>query len=310
MDDTARRILADMLIEAGNSYGEYLQMRLEVTALDRAGNQIAAQKLLSRAESLFLKESRRWLPPLARKHRAALAFDGSGTLMRGLVFKKLEDFRRYVRSGGQTEFTARRLSKLNLVELRLTSSDVMGLAQWTTLTELDLSHNPIGDTGAIALAQSRSLTILKLTNCHIENSGIAALARSEHLRELDLSSHRLSQVYGNGEWDTAPFRTNRNLVRLNLSGTLLAPEVLNHIAQIPTLAHLDLADCGLTHTDLTPLVSTNIQSLNLSSNSLSSQVKVLAKMPVLERLDLSRNYGIGDREARALMKIPSLNVTF
>src|SRR5262249_18279651 len=91
------------------------------------------------------------------------------------------------------------------------------------LRTLDLSDNPIGDTGARHLARwpgLASVRVLRLSGCGLTAVGAAALADSEHLQNL-------TQLY---------------LQRNEIRGAGVAALLRNTVPWLDRLAHLDL--CG------------------------------------------------------------------
>ena len=93
-----------------------------------------------------------------------------------------------------------KLKMLNLQDCHISSEDAMelvaGLGKNTTLTNLNLSHNPIGEhvkgvTAVAKLLEVHSLTQLVLRDCHISGQGArelaAALCKNSTLKHLNLN---------------------------------------------------------------------------------------------------------------------------
>ena len=167
-----------------------------------------------------------------------------------------------------------------------------------TLTNLDLSSNGIGDSGAASLSQAlainSSLTSLDLSSNGIGDSGAAslsqALAINSSLTSLDLSS--------NGIGDSGAASLSQALA-INSSLTSL------------DLSSNGIGDSGAASLSQALAINSFLTSVDLSSNAIrdsgaASLSQALVSNSSLTSLDLSSN-GIGDSGAASLSQVLAIN---
>jgi len=192
------------------------------------------------------------------------------------------------------------LGVFDLVEIR---------ARLPHLEILDLSSNPIRDTGAAALANFISHTNLKqlvLYHSHITDDGAIVLADA-------LSSSALQKFYFGGDLtDTgiaALFYASKTLKSFDLRNDSISDEGIDALAfalQNTTLEKLHLS-VGLTDVHMErliePFATTRIRHIDLSFNPLGDGIVFLAESLCLNdfiyMINLSHTH-CGDAGARAL----------
>ncbi|CAH3103680.1 unnamed protein product, partial [Porites lobata] len=196
----------------------------------------------------------------------------------------------------------------------------------SSLTNLDLSYNSIGDSGAASLSQAlavnSSLTNLDLTGNDIGCSGAAplsqALAVNSSLTNLDL--HGNSIGYSGAASLSQALAVNSSLTNLNLSGNRIgdsgAASLSQALAVNSSLTNLDLHGNSIGYSGAASLsqalaVNSSLTNLNLSYNSIGdsgavSLSQALAVNSSLTNLDLWRN-SIGDSGAASLSQALAFN---
>jgi PAS domain S-box-containing protein len=158
-------------------------------------------------------------------------------------------------------------SNLTLTELQAL---LQALEKNTYVTTLNVSGNPIGDTGAQLLAApALAFTSLVANECKITDA--KALAENTRFTSLMLASNEISGV------GLTPFADNKTLKRLSLAGNNLTDQDAEVLAN-----------------------NTGLSSLILSHNNIGVKgAQGLAKNTTLETLDLSYNM-VGSEGAVAL----------
>ena len=196
----------------------------------------------------------------------------------------------------------------------------------SSLTNLDLSYNSIGDSGAASLSQAlavnSSLTNLSLNLNSIGDFGAAslsqALAVNSSLTNLDLSANSigdsgaasLSQALG----------VNSSLTNLDLSANSIGVFGTASLSQAPSvnssLTNLDLSaksigDSGAASLSQALAVNSSLPNLDLSANSIGDSVvaslsQALAVNSSVTNLYLSEN-SIGNSGAASLSQALAVN---
>ena len=200
------------------------------------------------------------------------------------------------------------------------------LAVNSSLTNLDLSKNSFGNSGASSLAQAlavnSSLTNLDLSKTRFGNSGAACLAQAlavnSSLTKLDLSENR----FGNsGAASLAQaLAVNSSLTKLDLSenrfGNSGAASLAQALAVNSSLTSLDLSENRFGNSGAASLaqalaVNSSLTNLNLRGNSIgdsgaASLSQALSVNSSLTNLDL-RGHSIGHSGAASLSQALAVN---
>ena len=200
------------------------------------------------------------------------------------------------------------------------------LAVNSSLTNLDLSKNSFGNSGASSLAQAlavnSSLTNLDLSKTRFGNSGAACLAQAlavnSSLTKLDLSENR----FGNsGAASLAQaLAVNSSLTNLDLSenrfGNSGAASLAQALAVNSSLTNLDLSwnsigDSGAVSLSQALAVNSSLTNLDLRGIRIGDSgatflSQALAVNSSLTNLDLSWN-SIGDSGAASLSQALAVN---
>ena len=156
----------------------------------------------------------------------------------------------------------------NGVSLRFRQIDCfMAAMQCSSLTELDMSHAGLGDSGMLALSsalhRNRTLQKLFLQNNGIANTGMMALMNSmaqgstaTDLRSLRLDCNRISDQ--GAAVATAALGGNQTLTELTLRQNLIGDDGAAAICRLLgcnwTLAHLDVRQNNFTQFGLDSLI--------------------------------------------------------
>ncbi|KAL9965567.1 hypothetical protein ACROYT_G029381 [Oculina patagonica] len=216
---------------------------------------------------------------------------------------------------------------------RITGADAVVLAEAlkgdSSLTELYLSRNIIGDHGATGLAEAlkknTSLTELYLSGNNIGDHGATGLAEAlqnnTSLTVLDLSVNNIGHHGATGLAEA--LQNNTSLTVLDLSGNNIGDHGATGLAEAlqnnTSLTVLDLSGNNIGHHGATGLAealqnNTSLTELDLSVNNIGDHgatglAEALKKNTSLTELDLSVN-NIGDHGAtglaEALQNITSL----
>ncbi|KAK3569696.1 hypothetical protein QTP86_002975 [Hemibagrus guttatus] len=218
-----------------------------------------------------------------------------------------------------------RLSECNLTERSCRALHTVLSSESSKLTEVDLSSNPLKDSGVKKLcaglkSPNCKLEILRVNNSRMTNEGCAALTSAlglnpSHLRELELSGNKLG---GSGMKELCGVLKNQqfNLLKLGLCKCSLTEDdctaVVSALGLNPShLKELDLSDNTLGDTgvkqlsDLLQNSHCTLEKLKLCKCSLTEDdctavVSALGLNPShLKELDLSDNT-IGDTGVKQL----------
>ena len=196
----------------------------------------------------------------------------------------------------------------------------------SSLTNLNLSHNSIGDTGAASLSQAltvnSSLTNLDLGSNSIGHTGAASLSQAltvnSSLTNLDLSWNSIGHT-GAASLSQA-LTVNSSLTNLDLSknciGLTGAAFLSRALSVNSSLTNLDLSWNSIGHTGAASLsqaltVNSFLTNLNLRANSMGhpgaeSLSQALKVNSSLTNLDLKEN-SIGDIGAESLFQALTVN---
>lgn len=201
----------------------------------------------------------------------------------------------------------------SLEKCNITDRECISLSSWittnTSLTDLDLSNNKIGDTGATAigtlLTTNSTLIIIQLWYNMIGDDGAVALGCSlknnNSLIRLHLEGNKIGDIGVKTIADA--LHKNSTLKRLRVDrnnvGDLGAEALANALKHNSSLNHINLernciTDIGATSIADAVLSNTTITKLSLFKNKLSdiSGVKfltVIRKQPSLTQLSLAGN---------------------
>lgn len=232
----------------------------------------------------------------------------------------------------------RGLKRLRFLALQGTQLSDSGLADLTTLTELqsiDLSRcDQVTEAGLKQLPRLKSLRSLHLGNCDkLSDAGLKHLALIAGLRSLDLAGNSMDFAAGMKELTKLP-----DLQNLDLSVTELDDEALKELGRSRGLRSLHLSSCkkatDKAFANLGQL--RELQELTLDETLVGDEtLKQLGTLPKLRFLDLEgcENVGdagleglagakslerlyltgckrVGDAGVKALAKLPRLSVLF
>ena len=198
----------------------------------------------------------------------------------------------------------------------------------SSLTNLDLSDNTVGDSGAVSLSQAlavnSSLTNLDLTRNSIRDFGAASLSQAlsvnSSLTNLDLSGNDIG--YAGAASLSQALAVNSSLTHLNLRGNCIgfsgAASLSQSLAVNSSLTNLylgwnNIGDSGAVSLSQALADNSTLTNLDLSVNSIGdsgavSLSQALAANSTLTNLDLSIN-SIGDSGAVSLSQALAVNST-
>jgi Leucine-rich repeat (LRR) protein len=181
---------------------------------------------------------------------------------------------------------------LNLTTLYLDSNFINGtLPSWLfslpSLVRLGLGDNQL--SGEIGEFKSNSLEYLYLSGNMLHGSIPRSISKLVNLTQLYLSSNNLSIML-----ESASFSKLQKLEVLDFSYNNLFVSINNNVTYtMPNLSSLSLSSCNISEFPLFLRTATNLQSLDLSNNSLHGQVpRWLGDVgrDSLGFLDLSHNF--------------------
>ena len=198
----------------------------------------------------------------------------------------------------------------------------------STLTELYLYDNAIGDQGATGLAEAlkvnSTLTVLESHLNEIGDQGATSLAealkRNSSLTKLDLSFNGIGDQGATGLAEA--LKVNSTLTELHLSGNVIGDQGATGLAEAlkvnSTLTELYLYDNGIGDQGATGLaealkVNSTLTELSLDGNGIGDQgatglAEALKVNSTLTELYLYGN-GIGDQGATGLAEALKVNST-
>ena len=187
-----------------------------------------------------------------------------------------------------------RLRALSLLDTPVTDADMNALSGLTELRALNLMATQVRGP---FLGQFRGLTklqTLNLQNCELTDAGLEGITELTSLRSLDLSHTGITDIA------LASFQTLRRaesesgrpimeLASLNLQGTKIEGQGLEHLGGLPRLKALSLSGCMVTDEGLAGLAPvTGLRSLNLSNTRITDKALVhLRTLRQLRSLSLS-----------------------
>ena len=225
------------------------------------------------------------------------------------------------------------LHSLSLQDQKLSVANVHVLSnslKWnTTVTELNLSGNNIGDAGASGLADllksNKILTKLKLSQNAIGEAGALQLAAglkqgNTPLTVLDLADNNIGDVGATCLADG--LTTNKTLREFNLShnsigdvgATCLFDALkVNTILTLFNLSHNNIGDGGATYFSVPLTINTTLTLFSLSHNDIGDAgatclADALTTNKTLAEFNLSHN-NIGDVGATCLSEALKVNTT-
>ncbi|CAF3972958.1 unnamed protein product [Adineta steineri] len=213
--------------------------------------------------------------------------------------------------------------------MKLTDADMEIVAYYllkdnTTLTELNLCWNQVGDRGAKYLSKglqnNKTLTTLNLLNNQIGDKGAQylgeALQKNKTLTKLELYENQIGDE--GAQYLGEALQKNTTLTKLDLSYNRIRAEGAKNLGKALTLTTLILSSNqieaqGAKHLGEGLQNNTKLTSLNLSSNHIEAQGaknlgEALQKNRTLTQLDLSSNQ-IGDQGAKDLGEALQDNIT-
>ena len=170
------------------------------------------------------------------------------------------------------------LSYINLNHCEIADNDMAVLNRFTSLSNLDLSANPITGSG-LSVLHTLPIRELRLNNTRLNDGGMSALSTTHEFRVLDLSDTFVST-------DGLEFLSTLRVADLRLRGFDLSSDATEALTQINGLRRLDLRHTTLDDSAWTSLtgsrqltsllIDAQSQTLNqLSKSSLATQLQTL-----------------------------------
>jgi Ran GTPase-activating protein (RanGAP) involved in mRNA processing and transport len=232
-------------------------------------------------------------------------------------------------AGALTRNTSLHTLRLCRNEIGLVGIEALaGSLMRTSLKELSLIGNKVGDRGAVvlanALATNQSLTMLDLGATDIGDVGIAALAQSlvqnDSLRRLSVGTNQFGilgwMAFVNG------LKANRGLTELRVHADCIDDQgteaLINALKDNSTLAKLDLgsnligvrglAALAEALTTNTTLIELNLASCYFGDDGVAALAGGLAGNMKMKKLFLHFNF-IGDDGARSIANALKTNTT-
>jgi V8-like Glu-specific endopeptidase len=206
------------------------------------------------------------------------------------------------------------LTKLNLLGSSISKAEVQFISEnLTTLTELNLSYNNIGNEGARQLAQGEltALKSLHLMNCEITHPGVESISNGKlsNLTFLDLSKNTKLASLGTGHLTQGGSLLKLNHLSLHRCNVcLLGAQYLGEAKNLPSLTYLDLSENKLNDEACEAIQKGNfsaLRELNLLENNIGDVgARWLANggtFQGLTKLVLLLN-NVGDQGAYALVE--------
>ncbi|KAI3737554.1 hypothetical protein L2E82_27560 [Cichorium intybus] len=209
----------------------------------------------------------------------------------------------------------RKLKTLNLADNEFDESVITSLKTLPSLTNLDLSHNPMsGPFSAQEFAPLENLEMLDLTGCSFngafEIQGSERVSLLRKLKTLNLGS--------NGFNESVITSLNRlpSLTNLDLSGNYFTgPFPAQELSHLTNLEELDLSFAQLNDTPNIQACKTlsrlkRLESIALPSNNFNkSIISCLSLLPSLKILDLTYSFPWGSSfPAQEFLNLPDLEV--
>ncbi len=158
----------------------------------------------------------------------------------------------------------------------------------SVVTGVDLRGSWVTDTDLRKLAEYPTLTTLDLSLTHITDEGMAELKNLHNVTDLNLYYSEYVTDQG-----LAAIKDWKKLKHLNLHGTKSSDTALEHIAGITSLESLDVGSTLMTDVGLERLATlTNLKELTMGGNELGDAgLQALRQLPTLTYLDLSGRQG-------------------
>ena len=182
-----------------------------------------------------------------------------------------------------------RVTRIELVENRLTGSIPTELANLSNLTYLELGWNQLSGSILPELGNLANLTHLGLGGNQLSGSILTELGNLSNLTYLDLEQNRLT--------GTIPMELGRltKLTNLSLNGNQLTGEIPTELGNLSNLIGLSLYQNRLTGSVPTELGNlANLRGLILWRNRLTGTIPMeLGRLTRLSQLELSQNYLTG-----------------
>ena len=166
---------------------------------------------------------------------------------------------------------------------------IRAIATNTTLTSVNLSHNPgIDAVDAAELARNNTIINLSIDGASVGDVGAAALAQNTCIVDLNLNSNNISHV------GAAALATNRTISFLHLDHNRIGDAGATALTTSVT-NYLYLCENGITHVGVAQLATNKkVQALILDGNAVGPEgITALAANTTIIRLSLKRN-GIGN----------------
>jgi len=197
-----------------------------------------------------------------------------------------------------TLFKLSHLQKLNLAFNYFSGSPMpSGFGHLIALTHLNLSD--VGFSGVIPskishLSKLVSLDLSKLQDMRVEPATLEKLiVNATHLRELTLDGLDMSLIKPRSLSLLLNFSSS--LVSLALGDSNLQGKLANNIFCLPNLQQLDLSENGKLEGELPQYnCSTPLRYLDLTSTSLSGNIRILSNLTQLKYLALAYNEFSGE----------------
>jgi internalin A len=153
---------------------------------------------------------------------------------------------------------------------------------------VNLRGSWVADTDLRKLAEYPTITTLDLSLTHVSDEGLAELKSLRNVTDLNL--YYAEYVTDQG---VAAIKDWKKLKRLNLHGTKCSDTALEHVAEITSLESLDVGSTLMTDVGLERLTMlTNLKELTMGGNELGDAgLQALRQLPTLTYLDLSGRQG-------------------
>jgi len=156
------------------------------------------------------------------------------------------------------------------------------------VTGVDLRATWVTDTDLRKLAQLPHLIRLDLSLTHVTDQGMQELRNAPGIVDLDLRFAEYVTDEG-----LAAIKEWKKLRRLNVRGTKISDNSLDHISGITTIESLDIGSAMVTDSGLDRLSSLpNLKELTMGGNEVGDAgLQALRQLPGLTYLDLSGRQG-------------------
>jgi Leucine-rich repeat (LRR) protein len=176
------------------------------------------------------------------------------------------------------------LEELSIHRTGITDKALRHIEALSRLAVLDLSGEPITDTGFEQVKGLTNLRSINLWRTRISDKSLATLAALPHLEELDLSGTFISND------GLALLADHKSLKRLSVNDTAVGDDGLVHVARLKQLEELSLFGLRITDKGLQHLQGlTELTDLDLTNSLVTDQG--LAHLAAMKNLSSLRLHG-------------------